>query len=74
MTTEKGSKSLTIARSKRLTRRVFCQAAACVLLLSTLAGVPVLNLRTGMPFAMSEAVSPFAALSPLGPVYSLTSP
>ena len=36
MTTEKGSKSLTIARSKRLTRRVFCQAVACVLLLATL--------------------------------------
>ena len=42
--------------------------------LSTLAGVPVLNLRIFIPFLIKELVNKFAAIRPFGPVYWQISP
>ena len=45
-----------------------------MLLLSILAGVPVLNRRTSIPRFIRDAVNALAAGNPFGPVYLLTSP
>ena len=52
----------------------FIDLEKSILLLSALAGVPVLNRNISTPFAFKESVRCVAACSPFGPVALLTSP